>query len=41
MVMVTQISGLNCQGLEVEKNGENARDRQANEVSKGIDGGIL
>ena len=41
MVMVTQIRGLNYQGWEVEKNGENARHRQANEVSKGIDGGIL
>ena len=41
MVMVTQISGLNYQGWEIEKNGENARHRQANEVSKGIDGGIL
>ena len=41
MVMVTQIRGLNYQGWEVEKNGENARHRQANEVSKGINGGIL
>ena len=41
MVMVNQISGLNYQGLEVEKNAENARDRQANEILKGIDGGIL
>ena len=39
--MVAQISGLTYQGLEVEKNGENAKDRLADEVSKGIDGGIL
>ncbi len=34
MVMVTQISGLNYQGLEVEKNGENAKDSQPMKYQK-------
>ena len=41
MITMTEVGSLNCQGWEVETNGESQRIAMPIEVSKGIDGGIL